>query len=488
MGEDDVIDFESLKQTLVFWNIDDYPIPVDAEDGFDTILGDISKALHLMGFPDGFMDVKLYSEQLNYDKSELCAAEVISHYLPKDMSNFSATLYKVPAMTLYMIRQASMIGPGPVNFWVIAKPKRELDRVLQCLKSRRHNVLLVKPPPPDEEFLFSLDSLLENARFLGGGKPRFKPLYSHYALEYDVSFERYVEIKEDVSKTVDFSERIPTVKGERTAVFWDAVDCPFPPSSTPDEIYHSIKSSLVAKGFSKKNMTIWAYLDDDDDKKGSWRDALLRGDKTWASRIYFLPAGDKASRRIRMLNDIALWVRDSRRYTSSYEASLVLFADQFKDDAYYTHMLQLLNVMRYYFILVTPTPEINKPETPEWPGLLLDKGASWFDDKTGAVSEEQNHDAEEDMDYTSESSDDAEAEEKQTEDMNKPECPLALLVEEGPAWENDAVEEGTPDDLPVYRWDPVTRMYKLKSLFPKKKHQAHAAAEEETTPEKLAII
>ncbi|CAF1878630.1 unnamed protein product [Brassica napus] len=28
------------------------------------------------------------------------------------------------------------------------------------------------------------------------------------------------------------AERIPTVKGPRTAVFWDAVDYPFPPSST----------------------------------------------------------------------------------------------------------------------------------------------------------------------------------------------------------------------------------------------------------------
>ena len=82
------------------------------------------------------------------------------------------------------------------------------------------------------------------------------------------------------------SERIPTVRGPRTAVFWDAVDCPFPPSSTPDEIYHSISSALVERYFSD-NITIWAYLDDDD-KKAS---ALLGGDKTWASRIYFLPGG-----------------------------------------------------------------------------------------------------------------------------------------------------------------------------------------------------
>ena len=112
-------------------------------------------------------------------------------------------------ITLYMIRRATCIGPGPVNYFVIAKPKRELHRVLQCLKSRRHNVLLVKPPPPGEKFLFSVDSLLENARFLGGGKPRFEELYASHASEYDISFEKYVEIKEDVSKMVDFSGKTP---------------------------------------------------------------------------------------------------------------------------------------------------------------------------------------------------------------------------------------------------------------------------------------
>ena len=80
------------------------------------------------------------------------------------------------------------------------------------------------------------------------------------------------------------SERIPTVKGIRTAVFWDAVDCPFPLSSSPDEIYHSISSALVERGSSDK-ITIWAYLDDDDKK------VSLGGNKEWASRIHFLPGG-----------------------------------------------------------------------------------------------------------------------------------------------------------------------------------------------------
>nr|VDD18258.1 unnamed protein product [Brassica oleracea] len=343
-------------------------------------------------------------------------------YLKKHKAgeSYGACVYKVPDITLYMIRHASCIGPGPVNFFVIAKPKRELHRVLHCLQSRRHNVLLVKPPPPDEEFLFSVASLLENVRFLGGGKPRFKELYASYASEYDMCFEEYVDIPEDISKTVDFSERIPTVRGPRTAVFWDAVDCPFPPSSTPDEIYHSISSALVERYFSD-NITIWAYLDDDDDdKKGS---ALLGGDKTWASRIYFLPGGviispslffssslyvyshlhllifiyliffflfpgDKASRRIRMLNDMFLLARDSPQ-CSSYDASLVLFADQFIGAAYYINMLQRLDDIRYHILLVTPTLDINKPETPQWPGLLLDRGAATtFALETCKISEE----------------------------------------------------------------------------------------------------
>ena len=206
------------------------------------------------------------------------------------------------------------------------------------------------------------------------------------------------------------SERIPTVRGPRTAVFWDAVDCPFPPSSTPDEIYHSISSALVERYFSD-NITIWAYLDDDD-KKAS---ALLGGDKTWASRIYFLPGGviispslyvyshlhllifiyliyfflfpgDKASRRIRMLNDMFLWARDSPR-CSNYEASLFLFADQFEGAGYYNDMLQRLDAIRYDLLLVTPTLDINKPETPQWPGLLMDRGAASFALETSKISE-----------------------------------------------------------------------------------------------------
>ncbi|KAF2561142.1 hypothetical protein F2Q70_00014043 [Brassica cretica] len=66
-----------------------------------------------------------------------------------------------------------------------------------------------------------------------------------------------------------------------------------------------------------------------------------------------------------------------------YEASLVLVSDQFKHDAYYIEMLRNLKLIRYYVILVTPTEDINKPESPEWPGSLIDIGG-WcpFNDET----------------------------------------------------------------------------------------------------------
>ena len=87
-----------------------------------------------------------------------------------------------------------------------------------------------------------------------------------------------------------------------------------------------------------------------------------------------------------MLNDMFLWARDSPR-CSNYEASLFLFADQFEGAGYYNDMLQRLDAIRYDLLLVTPTLDINKPETPQWPGLLMDRGAASFALETSKISE-----------------------------------------------------------------------------------------------------
>ncbi|KAL0823012.1 hypothetical protein Bca101_046689 [Brassica carinata] len=332
--EGKIIDFESGRQTLLFWNMDDYPIPVGTSDDLGAVSSNMFEALHQMGFR-GYMRMQVYSEQQreSYDKDWW---------------------------------MKSLIRPS--NVALIAKPNGELLRVLRCLKSRGHDVLVIDTPPCCPP-LFSVESLLEHARLLDGAKPRFKALLSDYMYLDDID-EKDVEIQEDLSKTVDFSERIPTVKGIRTAVFWDAVDCPFPLSSSPDEIYHSISSALVERGSSDK-ITIWAYLDDDDKK------VSLGGNKEWASRIHFLPGGD--SRRNRMLNDIYLWVRDSPRSNRrSCDTNLLIFSDQFHDDAYFTDMLQQLSKKVYRLLLVTPTQDINEPASPAWPGLLIDEGAYCF--------------------------------------------------------------------------------------------------------------
>ncbi|CDY61775.1 BnaAnng17750D, partial [Brassica napus] len=202
--------------------------------------------------------------------------------------------------------------------------------------------------------------------------------------------------------------------------------------------------------------------------------------------IYFLPGGDKASRRIRMINDINLWMRDSPQISTSYEASLVLFSDQFKDDdVYYRDMLQRLGNMRYYVLLVTPALDINKPETPGWPGLLIDRGAYFFDEVKSQIYQ---------------GPDDAAAEEETPPIMSDMDysllCPFgdqksdSSEDEDSPFWPprtDDMVIDGgqtsAEQETPVYRWDPFTLMYKLESLFPK---ENEADTEEEETPEKLA--
>ena len=93
--------------------------------------------------------------------------------------------------------------------------------------------------------------------------------------------------------------------------------------------------------------------------------------------IFFFP-GDKASRRIRMANDIFFWARDFPYKRS--KGIVFLFSDQFKDDAEYTEMLQNLVSVSCYVRSIIPTQDSNKPESPNWPGLLIDGGGGYWVD------------------------------------------------------------------------------------------------------------
>lgn len=93
----------------------------------------------------------------------------------------------------------------PLCFVVIAKakPEGELDRVLKCLESRGHGILLIDPTAITGSF-FSVESLLACARVLRPPPPPRTDLSSRL-LPHDYFSQGQEEVEEeDASKIVDF--------------------------------------------------------------------------------------------------------------------------------------------------------------------------------------------------------------------------------------------------------------------------------------------
>ncbi|XP_010425552.1 PREDICTED: uncharacterized protein LOC104710616 [Camelina sativa] len=162
MGED-LTDkrYYSRDETVVFWNLDDYPIPSGADR--DSIYPNIELALHKMGF-HGRLSI------MADDKHDLSRARMyreVKEELPGDGCC-------VRRMTRQILSYASLLWR--VNIMVVAKAKEkqcwDLPRVLDCLKSRDIIVLLLEPPPGDtaQPFL-SVDSVVESTQVFGGVKP-----------------------------------------------------------------------------------------------------------------------------------------------------------------------------------------------------------------------------------------------------------------------------------------------------------------------------
>lgn len=81
------------------------------------------------------------------------------------------------------------------------------------------------------------------------------------------------------------------VKRSHSGVFWDAVGCPFPRGMSPDEIHKRIELYLHEGDEDITGQTyIWVYVDETD-KEGPWAGSFLT-ERTWESRVYFLPGGD----------------------------------------------------------------------------------------------------------------------------------------------------------------------------------------------------
>ncbi|CAN8324042.1 unnamed protein product [Cochlearia groenlandica] len=127
-----------------------------------------------------------------------------------------------------------------------------------------------------------------------------------------------------------FCRRFPQ---DMISVFWDGEDFPFPNGFNPNEFYLKCKSSLS---------DVWNA------------------------------DGDKHSRLFRMYNDILLWEVDN--FLNEIKRTLVVVSDKVRDDKEFFGKLDVLGKHAYPVILVTPAPDINQPESPEWPRLVFDGG------------------------------------------------------------------------------------------------------------------
>ncbi|KAG2242489.1 hypothetical protein Bca52824_095660 [Brassica carinata] len=87
-----------------------------------------------------------------------------------------------------------------------------------------------------------------------------------------------------------------------------------------------------------------------------------------------------------MANDILFWAKESS--CKPFQESLFLVSDQFRGDPYYVELLHHLVSGHLDIFFVSPTQDINKPESPEWPGLLIDEGAYRFLIETSGIPDE----------------------------------------------------------------------------------------------------
>jgi hypothetical protein len=171
--------------------------------------------------------------------------------------------------------------------------------------------------------------------------------------------------KEDSSDGGSFSAMM---KRAHTGVFWDAVGCPLPRGMSPDSIHKRIQLYLHE---GEKDITgqtyIWVYVDETD-KDGPWGGSYLT-EKTWKSRIYFLPGGaDKRARRCRMLHDIHLWATDFPPLSL-----LFVVSDQVKNDLLFYKRLSYYTGTAYPYrvFLAAPDDKYSPDTEARWPGSLF---------------------------------------------------------------------------------------------------------------------
>ncbi|CAA7026822.1 unnamed protein product [Microthlaspi erraticum] len=156
------------RSTMVFWNVIKCPIPPDALPGVKPT---IRSALCGMGL-HGPLRIYAYGDESLLDKRDVFRKAGISYFVERAQDYGD--------MELEVILFAEQTFGRPADIMVIPKPDQdsELHRVLKCMQSRDHDVLLVNTPVGDsgDQFLESLESAVACPRGLDGeAEPITKP-------------------------------------------------------------------------------------------------------------------------------------------------------------------------------------------------------------------------------------------------------------------------------------------------------------------------
>ncbi|CAA7041751.1 unnamed protein product [Microthlaspi erraticum] len=209
--------YPNERTTFVFWDLVKYQIPRAKLQ--PAVESNIRAALYKMGLY-GCVIMRAYGEKkLDHLKDDLYEAGF--YYKPNGEVALDVILY------------ANTCAPTTRgNFMVIPRPDpdSELHRVLKCLQSRSHDLLLVKPPDDDDKaqdglLLHSVESLVECTQALDGGKPIIRgrrmgdtPLIGSFS---------------SLMSLLCRNSLMPSCQGSErdTFVFWDLVKYPIPSSA-----------------------------------------------------------------------------------------------------------------------------------------------------------------------------------------------------------------------------------------------------------------
>ncbi|CAA7026820.1 unnamed protein product [Microthlaspi erraticum] len=154
------------RSTMVFWNVIKCPIPPDVLPGVEST---IRSALRRMGL-HGTLLIYVYGDKSLLDRKHVFLKAGISYHVQREQLS-DADIEDSGEMELHVIMLADNTSERPAVIMAIPKPDQdsELHRVLKCLQSRDHDVLLVNPPVGDSgQFLESAESVLACTQCLDG--------------------------------------------------------------------------------------------------------------------------------------------------------------------------------------------------------------------------------------------------------------------------------------------------------------------------------